>query len=219
MQQRTASLWNLPQGCELIDLEGGYYVVRFFSREDYMHVLEGGPWIILGHYLTVTKWRPNFRPSLQQIHTTFIWVRFRELPLEIFDEETLADMSDLIGRTVKVDPISIDAYRGRYARVCVEIDLDKPLLPSITVFDAPQLVEYEGLHLICFSCGKYGHRSEACHSLPQLAAPAPPPWPPPQTGLMVLGCYQRILGGGQNLLSLIIGRHMLSALEGKGLLT
>lgn len=50
MQQRTTSLWNLPKGCELIDLEGGYYVVRFFSREDYFHVLEGGPrlfWCII----------------------------------------------------------------------------------------------------------------------------------------------------------------------------
>lgn len=43
MQQRTASIWNLLKGCELIDLEGGYYVVRFFSLEDYFHVLEGGP--------------------------------------------------------------------------------------------------------------------------------------------------------------------------------
>ncbi|KAJ1438980.1 Zinc finger, CCHC-type [Sesbania bispinosa] len=27
-------------------------------------------------------------------------------------------------------------------------------------------VEYEGLHLICFHCGRYGHRREACPTLP-----------------------------------------------------
>lgn len=32
MQQRTTSLWNLDKGHELINLKGGYFVVRFFSR-------------------------------------------------------------------------------------------------------------------------------------------------------------------------------------------
>lgn len=56
--------------------------------------------------------------------------------------------------------------------VCVEVDLDKPLLPSTTMLGESQLVEYESLHLICFACGKYGHRSEMCvdksSSIPQL---------------------------------------------------
>lgn len=43
MLQRTQSLWNLPKGFELIDLEGGFFVVRFFSQEYYFHVLERGP--------------------------------------------------------------------------------------------------------------------------------------------------------------------------------
>lgn len=25
-----------------------------------------------------------------------------------------------------------------------------------------QVIEYEGLHMICFECGKYGHRAETC---------------------------------------------------------
>lgn len=32
--------------------EGGFFVVRFYSREDYTHVLEGRPWIVMGHYLS-----------------------------------------------------------------------------------------------------------------------------------------------------------------------
>lgn len=68
---------------------------------------------------------------------TLIWVRFQELPLEVFDEEALSDLGELVGRTIKVDPISIDAYRGRYARVCVEVDLEKPLIPSVIVFGEP----------------------------------------------------------------------------------
>lgn len=98
--------------------------------------------------------------------------------MEIFDEEALVDMGDLIGRIVKVVPISVEVYRGRYARVCMEIDLNKLLLPSISVFYEPQLVEYEGLHLICFSCGKYRHRSEACNTLHQTEDQSEPPMAP-----------------------------------------
>lgn len=162
MLQRKTALWKLQKDHELIDLEGSYYVVHFFAREDYLKVLEGGPWIILGHYLTVVKWRPNFRPSRQTITSTLIWLRFREVPFKMFDEESLADLGDLVGKTVKADPIIVEAYRGRYARVCVEIDLSKPLLSSVTVLEKPQLMEYEGLQLICFRCGRYGHRSKEC---------------------------------------------------------
>lgn len=60
LDQRIHDLWNLDKGYELTDLEEGFFIVRFFSRPDYLHVLEGGPWIILGHYLMVSKWRPKF---------------------------------------------------------------------------------------------------------------------------------------------------------------
>lgn len=80
----------------------------------------------------------------------------------MFDEESLADLGDLVGKMVKGDPIIVEVYRGRYTRVCVEIDLSKPLLPFVTVLEEPQLVEYEGLHLICFRCGRYGHRGKEC---------------------------------------------------------
>lgn len=56
--RRPWRIWNLNQGCEIIDMEEGYYVIRFYSKEDYQHVLENGPWLIQGHYLTVMKWRP-----------------------------------------------------------------------------------------------------------------------------------------------------------------
>lgn len=40
---------------ELTDLEEGYFIVRFFNRNDYLHVFEGGPWLIMGHHLTIQK--------------------------------------------------------------------------------------------------------------------------------------------------------------------
>lgn len=47
------SLWKPSDRFYLIDLDNYYYVDKFNSGEDYMHVLMDGPWVIFGHYLTV----------------------------------------------------------------------------------------------------------------------------------------------------------------------
>lgn len=74
MEQRTRDLWKLEWGNQLIDLENGYFLARFYKKEDYFHVLEGCPWIVMGHYLTVAKWKPNFRPSVGNVQSTMVWV-------------------------------------------------------------------------------------------------------------------------------------------------
>lgn len=49
-----------------------------------------------------------------------------------------------------------------YARMCVEINLNAPLLPAYTIDGNPLKIEYEGLHLICFKCGRFGHMENHC---------------------------------------------------------
>ncbi|KAL4345410.1 hypothetical protein AHAS_Ahas11G0275600 [Arachis hypogaea] len=63
---------------------------------------------------------------------------------------------------LKIDRVTLIHSRGRFARICVEIDLFKKLVHRISVFGSTLNIEYEGLHLICFSCGKYGHRLDQC---------------------------------------------------------
>lgn len=52
--------------------------------------------------------------------------------------------------------------RGKFARVSVELDLEKKLVPKIKIRNRTYLIEYEGLNLICFNCGRYGHHKEIC---------------------------------------------------------
>lgn len=48
---RVTDLWKLTRGIEMLDVEGGFYMVRFHIQEDYLRILEGGPWIVIGYYL------------------------------------------------------------------------------------------------------------------------------------------------------------------------
>jgi hypothetical protein len=67
-----------------------------------------------------------------------------------------------MGSTVKVDKNTLMQERGKYARICVEVDLTKSLLAMFMIKGRKYNVEYEGLHLLCKTCGKFGHYSEGC---------------------------------------------------------
>ncbi|XP_061355713.1 uncharacterized protein LOC133300215 [Gastrolobium bilobum] len=67
-----------------------------------------------------------------------------------------------LGKFIKVDAATTSLARGRFARICVELDLTKPLNAEYKLEGRLKHVEYEGLHLVCYSCGQYGHRLEMC---------------------------------------------------------
>jgi hypothetical protein len=91
-----------------------------------------------------------------------VWVRISGLPIEYYDPKVLSFIGDRIGKTVKIDRNTSSQERGKYARLCVEVDLNKPLLGMFDIKDKIYKVEYEGLHLLCLTCGRFGHYKEGC---------------------------------------------------------
>lgn len=47
-------------------------------------------------------------------------------------------------------------------RLCIQVDVTKPLITTILIGKFEQSVCYEGIHKLCFSCGRLGHRRENC---------------------------------------------------------
>ncbi|KAL4373502.1 hypothetical protein AHAS_Ahas05G0088200 [Arachis hypogaea] len=67
-----------------------------------------------------------------------------------------------IGTMLKIDQNTSIRSRGKFAWLCVEVDLQRQLVLAIQVLGREFKIEYEGLHMIYFGCGKYGHRQELC---------------------------------------------------------
>lgn len=72
-------------------------------------------------------------------------MRFLEIPIDFFHKMFLMRLGDLIGIALKVDDTIITVGGGKFARVCVEIDLHKLLVLFVSVMGHFQSVEYEGL--------------------------------------------------------------------------
>ncbi|CAN1195088.1 hypothetical protein LINPERHAP2_LOCUS42916 [Linum perenne] len=77
-------------------------------------------------------------------------------------------IGDRIGKTVRIDHTTLEGSRGNFARICVEVDLSKPLLSKYRLRRRVRRIEYEGLHTICFNCGCFGHKVEACKQAPEV---------------------------------------------------
>ncbi|OMO73215.1 hypothetical protein CCACVL1_17397 [Corchorus capsularis] len=160
---RLKQIWDLKEEFSLVDFGNEYFLVRVRNPDDYNQVMSKGPWLVAGHYLTIRRWKPLFRPYQVAIRTTAVWVRFLRLPIEFFNRSKLVAARNLIGKTVKVDKPTENSARGKYARVCVEVDLGKALVGQIMIGTVWLRVEYKGLDEIYFDCGIYGHKTSYCH--------------------------------------------------------
>ncbi|GAB2254148.1 hypothetical protein Droror1_Dr00021957 [Drosera rotundifolia] len=162
MERGVRQLWNPRGEMVFLDLNNGFFMARFEKDEDLERVIFGGPCVIMGHYLTVRRWSPSFDPDSESIDMTLVWVRITGLPIIYYESNVLQTIATTIGKPYKVDDTTLNAARGRFARICVELDLSVSLVGAVIVDDKRYQVEYEGLHIICFHCGLYGHGSDAC---------------------------------------------------------
>ncbi|XP_057444266.1 uncharacterized protein LOC130736451 [Lotus japonicus] len=166
MKSRLAITWRLGGDFELLDVGNGFFMVKFDSEEDKNKVMGGGPWMIFDHYLAVSTWNADFIAPEARVTRTLAWIRIPGLNVVFYDENFLLSVAQVIGTPVKVDVKTLRGDRGRFARICVELDLTKPVIGRIMVEGYWYNIQYEGLHVICTKCGCYGHRSCECQYQP-----------------------------------------------------
>ncbi|GKV08919.1 hypothetical protein SLEP1_g20489 [Rubroshorea leprosula] len=159
---RIKAQWKPKGKWECIDLGLDFFLVRFQDENDLHKVVYGGPWFVGPYYLTIRRWEPNFNPSKATFSTTVIWARLPELPTEFYDPETLIRIGNKIGNLLRVDAHTIHHTRGQYARLCVQVDINKPLITHVRIGKHKQRVVYEGIQTLCFKCGKIGHKESQC---------------------------------------------------------
>ncbi|XP_062021050.1 uncharacterized protein LOC133737531 [Rosa rugosa] len=169
MKRALTRKWTMKGPWQLIDLPNSFFIVKFQLVEDMNYALCNGPWIIAGQTLVVQKWRPEFDPYADKITHMAVWVRINGLPVKYFKQFTMERIGSMIGKVVKVDQHTLAQARGKFCRVCVEINLAEPLKPFVEMDSRPFSVVYEGISTICFNCGVYGHVKEHCPYVGEVA--------------------------------------------------
>ncbi|XP_015934551.1 uncharacterized protein LOC107460681 [Arachis duranensis] len=115
-----------------------------------------------GHYLSIRFWKPDFNSEKAEIDKIAACVRLPSLAIEYYEEQMLRQIGNIIGRTLRVDTYTVEKCRDKFVRLCVELDLIELLVAQYAINEVRYLVEYEGIHNICFACRMVEHKKQRC---------------------------------------------------------
>lgn len=62
-----------------------------------------------------------------------VWVRIPKLPRALCNDQFLTRIGASLGTMLKIDKLITLHERGRYAHICVELDLDKQFASHIVI--------------------------------------------------------------------------------------
>ena len=142
---------------DCVALGNDFFFIRFQNGEDHARVLRDGPWFVGGHYLSIRGWELNFKSSKANMSSVAVWIRLPELPIEYYELSALRAIGETIGLVLRIDTHTAVETRGRFARLCVQVNLGESITKLLKMGGIEQPVQYKGLNSLCFRCGRVGH--------------------------------------------------------------
>ncbi|PHU26510.1 hypothetical protein BC332_04842 [Capsicum chinense] len=136
------------------------------QEENKLKAQHSGLWFVVGGFLSVVTWEPNFAPTIQTMSHTAIWVRLPQLPTEFYDHLILEKIRNYLGSLLKIDSCTSVTLRGTYARLCIQIPLGHLVKQTVIIGDYTQMVEYERNGVLCVGCGRVSHTLKNCSFTP-----------------------------------------------------
>ncbi|KAL2223915.1 UNVERIFIED_CONTAM: hypothetical protein Sindi_3034600 [Sesamum indicum] len=150
-------------------------LISLSSESDYSRLWLRRIWFLQGFPIRIFKWMPTFTPT-QESSVVPIWVCFPELPAHLFCKEALFSVASMVGSPLQIDALTLNKSKLSKARVCVEIDLLKPIIEEfdlhINGVTIVQKVDFENLPEYCSLYKHVGHKDIDCFSKGN--APKPP---------------------------------------------
>ena len=131
MKSRLRGVWKQSGDFELMDINNGFFMVKFNIKDQITKVINRGSWMLFYHYLAVCNWSSDFNLVTTKKNQTMVWKRIPSLKLVFYDESFLLVMAIIVSTPVKVDLNTLNMERGKSARVCLEIDLEQPIMGKI----------------------------------------------------------------------------------------
>ena len=146
MSSKLRTMWNPSGRIDCVDIGHDFFLIKFELQIDLDEVLKKGPWFVGQQFLAIRQWEPEYKASKATCSSIAVWIRLHELPIEFYNPIMLNNMGSTIGPMLHIDSHTFNGPRGRFARICVQINIDKPLINSIKIGKMVQPVQYEGIH-------------------------------------------------------------------------
>lgn len=128
--------------------------------------MEGGPYFFNSAGLFLKGWVERFNPDTEDLSCAPVWIRLYSLPWEYWEEKSLQEIGNAIGKFVRVAEETKLCKHTSYARICVYMDLKQPLPDTVSFFhevsEWVQVIDYEQVPFRCRKCHDIGHLYRDC---------------------------------------------------------
>ncbi|KAL5142856.1 hypothetical protein HKD37_09G025956 [Glycine soja] len=150
--------------------ESGWLVFKFESEDDLNQVLSAGPYFIFQRPLLLKVMPAFFDFGNEELSKIPVWVKLRNLPLELWNPQALGKILSKIGSTIRSDHLTSSKGFISFARALVEVNASLEFIDEVR-FRLPigktfvQKIEYENRPCFCTHCKMIGHRLTNCKTV------------------------------------------------------
>ncbi|KAL9227831.1 hypothetical protein vseg_003477 [Gypsophila vaccaria] len=149
-------------------MPNGIFLVRFRTMEMKEKVLMSGHFLFDSKPLIVKPWSKDLEMHKAKVLNVPIWIQFHNLPLKFWGK-SLPKITGLIGNYIKSDSATEQQTKLGYARVMVEVVVDKNFPEMVTFKDEngeirKVEVQYEWKPITCSNNHKMGHNRDQCRT-------------------------------------------------------
>lgn len=119
--------WHVAGEVSFVDMGNGFSLVKLTNELDCNRVFESPPWFVEGQVYCLQRWKKDFDHVTEKLVLTFLWVRIPRLPLEVWSESGSEKIVRPMGKIYKIDTNTEVIAKGLFTRVCLAVDISKPL--------------------------------------------------------------------------------------------
>lgn len=146
------------------------FLADFSSPIDRTWVMRDGPWHFFNSLMAFKEPHDLQNPSDIVFDEITVWVQLHNLPFLYMHSSILSEIAAQIGTIQEVDMGVDGSCTGKFARVRVTLNIERPLLRCVNTLtedgEKPTLIIllYERLPDFCYVCGKVGHVLRDCEN-------------------------------------------------------
>ncbi|KAF6163527.1 hypothetical protein GIB67_002532 [Kingdonia uniflora] len=122
--------WKLKGLVDVTLQNNNIFFFKFSSSEDRDRVLEMGSQFIANRFFIIRPWRPFIETEEYTLKTIPIWVNLKKVPSHLLTPHGIGKISSFIGMPLFLDKVTEDRIITSFARVCMEVGIDKDLQVS-----------------------------------------------------------------------------------------
>ncbi|KAK6155819.1 hypothetical protein DH2020_010067 [Rehmannia glutinosa] len=159
-------IWPIDEPCALREIGFNKFQFIFQSQVDKKRVIQGKLWSFDNQFLVMREWKEGVDMKRENFSFIDMWIQVWDLPAHWISSEVGLKIGRLFPATKDVFIPETGSIKGRYLKIKVSVEIEKPLLRGTTLTLKGEThwvsFKYENLIGCCFYCGWIGHHERMC---------------------------------------------------------